>query len=110
MGTERLLARVVQVFGSTQAHHGYLFANARGNRIKLLLHDGFGMWCASIALRCRYTARFGLSRNMAAPPACSAVHLHLNTARIVRPAQHHAVAQPRLLYVRLVWLWPTVRA
>ena len=28
-GTERLLARVVQVFGSAQAHHGYLFANAR---------------------------------------------------------------------------------
>ena len=23
MGTERLLARVVQVFGSAQAHHGY---------------------------------------------------------------------------------------
>ena len=42
MGTERLLARVVQVFGSAQAHHGYLFANARGNRMKLLLHDGFG--------------------------------------------------------------------
>lgn len=47
MGTERLLARVVQVFGSAQAHHGYLFANARGNRVKLLLHDGFGMWCAA---------------------------------------------------------------
>ena len=47
MGTERLLARVVQVFGSAQAHHGYLFSNARGNRIKLLLHDGFGMWCAA---------------------------------------------------------------
>lgn len=39
MGTERLLARVVQVFGSAQAHHAYLFANARGNRMKLLLHD-----------------------------------------------------------------------
>lgn len=26
-GTERLLARVVQVFGAAQAHHGYLFAN-----------------------------------------------------------------------------------
>lgn len=47
MGTERLLARVVQVFGSAQAHHGYLFANARGNRIKLLLQDGFGLWCAA---------------------------------------------------------------
>ncbi len=46
MGIERLLAQVVLVFGAAQAHHGYLFANARGNRMKLLLHDGFGIWCA----------------------------------------------------------------
>jgi transposase len=46
-GIDRLLARVVQVFGVAQAHHGYLFANARGTRIKLLVHDGFGVWCAS---------------------------------------------------------------
>ncbi len=46
-GTERLLARVVQVFGVAQAHHGYLFANARGTRVKLLVHDGFGVWCAT---------------------------------------------------------------
>lgn len=46
-GADRLLARVVQVFGSAQAHHGYLFANARGTRIKLLVHDGFGVWCAA---------------------------------------------------------------
>ncbi|MBC7707364.1 MAG: IS66 family insertion sequence element accessory protein TnpB [Rhodoferax sp.] len=46
-GTERLLANVVQVFGSAQAHHGYLFANARATRIKLLVHDGFGIWCAA---------------------------------------------------------------
>ena len=46
-GTERLLASVVQVFGSAQTHHGYLFANARSTRIKLLVHDGFGVWCAA---------------------------------------------------------------
>ena len=46
-GAERLLARVVQVFGCAQAHHGYLFANARSTRIKLLVHDGFGVWCAA---------------------------------------------------------------
>ena len=46
-GADRLLARVVQVFGSAQAHHGYLFANARANRIRLLVHDGFGVWCAA---------------------------------------------------------------
>jgi len=46
-GADRLLARVVQVFGAAQAHHGYLFVNARGTRIKLLVHDGFGIWCAA---------------------------------------------------------------
>ena len=46
-GADRLLARVVQVFGAAQAHHGYLFANARATRIKLLVHDGFSVWCAA---------------------------------------------------------------
>jgi transposase len=46
-GADRLLARVVQVFGCAQAHHGYLFANTRSTRIKLLVHDGFGLWCAT---------------------------------------------------------------
>jgi transposase len=46
-GPERLLASVVQVFGAAQAHHGYLFANARATRMKLLVHDGFGLWCAA---------------------------------------------------------------
>lgn len=46
-GADRLLARVVQVFGAAQAHHGYLFTNARGTRVKLLVHDGFGVWCAA---------------------------------------------------------------
>ena len=46
-GADRLIARVVEVFGSAQAHHGYLFANARGTRMKLVVHDGFGVWCAT---------------------------------------------------------------
>jgi transposase len=46
-GADRLLASVVRVFGAAQAHHGYLFANARASRIKLLVHDGFGVWCAA---------------------------------------------------------------
>lgn len=46
-GADRLLARVVQVFGAARAHHGYLFANSRATRIKLLVHDGFGVWCAA---------------------------------------------------------------
>jgi IS66 Orf2 like protein len=27
--------------------HGYLLANARSTCIKLLVHDGFGVWCAA---------------------------------------------------------------
>ena len=46
-GAERLLAAVVTTLGQARAHHGYLFANARATRIKLLVHDGFGVWCAS---------------------------------------------------------------
>lgn len=46
-GAERLFAAVVQVFGQARAHHGYLFTNARHTRVKLLLHDGFGVWCAT---------------------------------------------------------------
>ncbi|WP_353506553.1 MULTISPECIES: IS66 family insertion sequence element accessory protein TnpB [unclassified Variovorax] len=39
--------RVVQAFGSTKPHHAYLFANRRANRMKVLVHDGIGIWlCA----------------------------------------------------------------
>jgi hypothetical protein len=31
---------VVKVFGEARAHHAYLFANRRANRIKVLVHDG----------------------------------------------------------------------
>jgi len=46
-GADRLIARVVDVFGAAHAHHGYVFANARATRMKLLVHDGFGIWCAT---------------------------------------------------------------
>lgn len=46
-GTDTALARVVQVFGAARPHHAYLFANARSNRMKVLVHDGIGLWlCA----------------------------------------------------------------
>ena len=46
-GADRLLNIVVNTIGAAQAHHGYLFANLRATRIKLLVHDGFGVWCAT---------------------------------------------------------------
>lgn len=46
-GTESALARVVAVFGEARPHHGYLFANRRANRMKVLVHDGIGVWLAA---------------------------------------------------------------
>ena len=46
-GTETALARVVKVFGQARPHHAYLFANARANRLKVLVHDGIGIWLAA---------------------------------------------------------------
>jgi transposase len=46
-GTDKALARVVNVLGEARAHHAYLFVNKRANRMKVLVHDGFGLWlCA----------------------------------------------------------------
>jgi transposase len=46
-GTDTALARVVRVFGEARAHHAYLFTNRRANRLKVLVHDGIGIWlCA----------------------------------------------------------------
>lgn len=46
-GLESVLNRVVMVFGAARPHHAYLFANRRGNRLKVLVHDGIGVWLAA---------------------------------------------------------------
>ncbi|WP_207717757.1 IS66 family insertion sequence element accessory protein TnpB [Caenimonas soli] len=46
-GTETALGRVVRVFGAARPHHAYLFANRRANRMKVLVHDGIGVWLAA---------------------------------------------------------------
>jgi transposase len=43
-GAERLLAHVVHGLGSANAHHGYLFADARATCIKMIVYDGLGVW------------------------------------------------------------------
>jgi len=46
-GSEAALARVIRVFGEARPHHAYLCANRRANRMKVLVHDGIGLWlCA----------------------------------------------------------------
>jgi len=46
-GFDSALARVVHVFGAAHPHTAYLFANQRANRIKVLVHDGIGIWLAA---------------------------------------------------------------
>lgn len=47
-GTDTALARVVTVFGAAHPHHhAYLFVNKRANRIRVLVHDGIGIWLAA---------------------------------------------------------------
>ena len=41
-GTDTALA-----FGAVHPHHAYLFPNKRANRIKVLVHDGIGIWLAA---------------------------------------------------------------
>ena len=46
-GTDTALARVVGVFSAAHPHMAYLFANRRANRMKVLVHDGIGIWLAA---------------------------------------------------------------
>ena len=46
-GTEAALAREVGVFGAARPHHADRFAHRRANRMKVLVHDGIGVWLAA---------------------------------------------------------------
>jgi transposase len=61
-GTESALARVVNVFGAARPNHAYLFANRRANRMKVLVHDGIGVWLAARRLN---SGKFVWPRNAA---------------------------------------------
>ena len=63
VGVDTATARVVRVFGAVQPHHAYLFANRRADRIKVLVHDGFGVWLAARRL---HQGRFAWPREAAA--------------------------------------------
>ncbi|WP_431265797.1 IS66 family insertion sequence element accessory protein TnpB [Roseateles chitinivorans] len=38
---------MVNVFGAARPHHAYFFANRRANCMKVLVHDGIGVWLAA---------------------------------------------------------------
>ncbi|PMQ11563.1 hypothetical protein PseAD21_11955 [Pseudomonas sp. AD21] len=45
-GTENALAKVVTVFSAAKPHYAYIFANRKAKRMKVLVHDGIGVWLA----------------------------------------------------------------
>lgn len=63
-GIDSALARVVGVFGAAQPHHAYVFVNRSSNRLKVLVHDGIGIWLAARRL---YRGRFVWADAQAGP-------------------------------------------
>jgi transposase len=61
-GVDTALARVVSVFGAARSHHAYLFLNRRANRLKVLVHDGFGLWLCARRLQQGHFVRPGAHR------------------------------------------------
>ena len=46
-GMDTAMAQIMKAFGSIKPHCAYLFCNKRGHRMKVLVHDGLGIWlCA----------------------------------------------------------------
>ncbi len=46
-GMDTVMAQVVRAFGYIKPHCAYLFCNKRGHRMKVLVHNGLGIWlCA----------------------------------------------------------------
>ena len=96
-GPETVLMRVVKVFGAAHPHHAYVFANRRCNRIKILVHDGLGVWLAARRLN---RGRFVWTRS-----AESTVQMNtsqLGALAIKRGADCRA---SRLSRRRVSWLW-----
>ena len=51
-GIEALLGQVVRGFAlGAQAHHAYVLANRRVNRLKVLVYDGAGLWLCTRRLQ-----------------------------------------------------------
>lgn len=51
-GIDKLLGQVVRGFAlGAQAHHAYVFANRRADRLKVLVFDGVGMWLCTRRLQ-----------------------------------------------------------
>jgi len=86
-GAERLMSCVVQTTGAARAHHGYLFANARATRIKLLVHDGSrAAWAASPISPSLALLRFDHVGSVAAFSASSDLATNTRSCQAAHPS------------------------
>ena len=85
-GMDSLLARVVAVFGAAQPHVAYAFANARASRMKVLVHDGHGLWLCARRLHqgCFVWPRGQTPQVQLSPQQWGALCVGLNWSRLHR--------------------------
>ena len=81
-GTDTALARVIAVFGAARPHHAYVFANKRATRLKILVHDGIGIWLAARRL---HQGKFVWSNDSG--PHCSLERVQLDALVLGLPWQ-----------------------
>ncbi|WVM88036.1 IS66 family insertion sequence element accessory protein TnpB [Halopseudomonas pachastrellae] len=106
-GTDTALARVVTVFGAAQPHCAYLFANKRANRMKVLVHDGVGIWLAARRLNQGKFHWPGVHRGLKAEldaEQLQALVLACHGSELV-PAVQLQCSEPRLPAVAVAVLW-----
>lgn len=73
-GPDTVLAHVVKRFSAAQPHTAYIFLNKRANRMKVLVHDGYGVWLAA--------RRLHKGRFTQAKPWLSDHRIQLNTEQM----------------------------
>ena len=75
-GIDKLLGQVVRSFaGGAQPHQAYVFANRRADRLKVLVHDGVGIWLCTRRLQAGGFAWPGAVGSHAASHASGAMAL-----------------------------------
>jgi hypothetical protein len=70
-GAGRLLNIVVNTVGEARAHPGCLFADLRSTRVKLLVHDGFGVVRPRVACTRGASSGWNLRQGSFRLPRCN---------------------------------------
>jgi transposase len=96
-GIDALLALVVRGFAlGAQAHHAYVFANRRADRLKVLVYDGAGLWLCTRRLQ---AGSFAWPREDSGAGSMSLTREQFDWLVAGLPWQRIAAAQPQAITV-----------